>query len=240
MERELIINVAPHETRVAVIEDGRLVQVLVDRPESERLVGNIYLGKVSNVVPGIQSAFIDIGMEKAAFLSMSDIRSDFMRLANQCGEDDDAEGECNKNSRDLRIEKLFKTGQNVIVQVVKEPVSTKGARVTTHLSLAGRFLVLLAGMKFLGVSKKISERGERNRLRDIVKPLMVQNAGFILRTAALGASPEAVEADAKDLLEKWSNIQSDAAKKAAPSVLLAEHDMISAAVRDYFNESSLR
>jgi len=231
--------VAPHETRVAVIEDKRLAQVLVDRPESERLIGNIYLGKVSNVLPGIQSAFIDIGMEKAAFLSMSDIRSDIMRLTNQCDEED-AKGECAGNNRDHRIEKLFKTGQNVIVQVVKEAVSTKGARITTQLSLPGRFLVLLAGMRFLGVSKKISDKNERHRLREIMKPMLTSNTGFIIRTAASGASPEAIKADADDLLEKWNTIQKDASRKSAPAVLLAERDMVSAAVRDYFNESSLR
>ncbi len=239
MEREIIVNVAPHETRVAVIENHKLVQVLVERPESERLVGNIYLGKVSNVLAGIQSAFIDIGMERAAFLSASDIQSDYMRLAGECMGDDADSVKCGER-KEKRIEKLFKVNQSVIVQVVKEPIGTKGARVTTQISLAGRFLVLMAGEKFLGVSKKIPDRVERVRLREIVKKLTSADAGFIIRTASDGASESAIMADAKDLLDKWNAIKKDASRMKAPSLLLAERDMVSAAVRDYFNGDSLR
>src|SRR6186997_2826278 len=177
MKREILINANPRETRVAIIEDDQLVELLVDRPEARRMVGDIYVGRVDAVLPGIQAAFVDIGTEKSAFLHASDLV-----FGEDAGDDDDddeeSEGEDDAapegGSRRGRraeappIQDVLKKGQDLIVQISKEPISTKGPRVTAQVSLAGRFLVYMPHASRVGVSRKIGDRAERQRLRQMV------------------------------------------------------------------------
>jgi ribonuclease G len=168
MKREILINANPRETRVAIIEDDQLVELLVDRPEARRMVGDIYLGKVEAVLPGIQAAFVDIGTEKSAFLHASDLVFD------EDGEDDDEEEEAGdaedtptrgRRAKAPPIQDLLKRGQEILVQISKEPIGTKGARVTSHVSLPGRYAVYLPTVEHVGVSKRIGSARERARLR---------------------------------------------------------------------------
>jgi ribonuclease G len=171
MKREILINANPRETRVAILEDDQLVELLVDRPDARRMVGDIYLGKVEAVLPGIQAAFVNIGTEKSAFLHASDlVIADDEESDDENGEDDDANGDDDdeKSARRAKappIQEQLKRGQEIIAQISKEPISTKGPRVTAQISLAGRFLVYMPFASRVGVSRKIGDRAERQRLR---------------------------------------------------------------------------
>src|SRR5579872_4385071 len=177
MKREILINANPRETRVAILEDDQLVELLIDRPDARRMVGDIYLGKVEAVLPGIQAAFVDIGTEKSAFLHASDLVYDEDALAQAEGEDegeqapaeDDDSDDESKRPKAPPIQDSVKRGQQIIVQVSKEPISTKGPRVTAQISLAGRFLVYMPDASRVGISRKIGDRAERHRLRDMVR-----------------------------------------------------------------------
>src|SRR5215467_4112095 len=187
MKRELLINATPKETRVAILEDDELVELLVDRPDARRMVGDIYFGRVEAVLPGIQAAFVDIGTEKSAFLHASDLvfpEDD----ADRDDDDEDAEDDARDEKDDARgrrskappIQDLLKRGQDIVVQVSKEPISTKGPRVTAQISLAGRFLVYMPFAARVGVSRKIGERAERQRLRKQMQKLLPDNSGGII------------------------------------------------------------
>jgi len=191
MSVEILMNVTPHETRVAVVENGVLQEVVVERERRRGLVGNIYRGKVSRVLPGIQAAFVDIGLERAAFLQASDI----------------AQSQ-SENSQTDNIAQLLHDGQELLVQVVKDPLGTKGARLTTHITMPSRFLVFTPNVFHAGISLKIEDDLERQRLRDVMSVLMQDAAGgYIARTAAEGASIEALKADTGFLNKLWASIQ---------------------------------
>jgi ribonuclease G len=180
LKREILISATTQETRVAILEDDTLVELMVDRPDNERIVGDIYLGQIQAVLPGIQAAFVDIGMEKAAFLHASDVSPD-------SGLDDEDDEEEDQEARDRRkyqpIQDMIQKGEKTLVQVSKEPISTKGPRVTTHISLPGRFLVYMPGSRHIGVSRKIGEREERTRLRQMAKEVVPEGeGGVIIRT----------------------------------------------------------
>src|SRR5689334_23558949 len=182
MKRELLINATPKETRVAILEDDELVELLVDRPEARRMVGDIYLGRVEAVLPGIQAAFVDIGTEKSAFLHASDLVFPEDEPDGESDDDDeDDEGETNTSRRRRAkappIQDVLKRGQDLIVQVSKEPISTKGPRVTAQVSLAGRFLVYMPSADRVGVSRKIGDREARKRLRGQVEEVLPKNSG---------------------------------------------------------------
>ncbi len=201
MSEEILVNVTPPETRVALIENGVVQEIVIERTACRGLVGNIYRGRVSRVLPGIQAAFIDIGLDRAAFLHVNEIAPS------------DAEG------RQLSIDELVREGDRVAVQVVKDPLGSKGARLTTNLSIPSRYLVFMPGVETIGVSQKIEDDRERQRLRQVLSDLSRQigGGGFIARTAAEGASAEALEADLKFLSRLWSSIQErlDAASEVA-------------------------
>jgi ribonuclease G len=174
MKREILINATPRETRIAILEDAKLVELLVDRPENRRMVGDIYLGRVDAVLPGIQAAFVDIGTEKSAFLHSSDLVRQSADEAEDEDEDDDADEPTEKkngngsngNGRRAKaplIQEALKRGQEILVQVSKEPISTKGPRVTAQISLSGRFLVYIPDSSKVGVSRKIGSSAERAR-----------------------------------------------------------------------------
>jgi ribonuclease G len=208
MSKEILINVTPQETRVAILENGVLQELYIERIKRKGLVGNIYVGKVVRVLPGMDAAFIDIGLERAAFLHASDIEPVF-----------DEETEAALPSRS--ISQLMHEGKKVLVQVVKDPMGTKGARLTTNITIPSRYLVLLPNAETIGVSSKIEDEDTRRRLKDM---LMVHNdligeAGYILRTAAEQATPDSLRRDIKFLNKLWLSIE-DQKKNAAPGTVV--------------------
>ena len=204
MSEEILINVTPRETRVALVENGVLQEVFIERASRLGLVGNIYKGKVSRVLPGMQAAFVDVGLERTAFLHASDILD---RRTLERGE----------NTASVKpsdnIHELLYQGQELLVQVVKDPLGTKGARLTTHLSIAARFLVFMPGQDHLGISQKIESDGERQRLREAVIRLAEEfgQGGYIVRTVAEGVSEQELRADMEFLHKLWAAIQERAA-----------------------------
>jgi ribonuclease G len=219
MSEEILINVTPPETRVAVIENGVLQEIMIERTAKRGLVGNIYKGKVCRVLPGMQAAFVDAGLERAAFLHASDIHI----------------GDSQKSDQ---IADLVREGGEVIVQVVKDPLGTKGARLTTNISIPSRYMVFMPNVNNVGVSQKIEDELERARLRDVLTGYAEANeinAGFIARTAAEGVSEDALQTDMRFLLRLWTSIQERAA--AAPSRELVHEDLPLAlrALRDLIN-----
>ncbi|MEJ2180726.1 MAG: ribonuclease E/G, partial [Gammaproteobacteria bacterium] len=188
MSEEILINVTPRETRVAMVENGVLTEVFIERASRLGLVGNIYKGKVSRVLPGMQAAFIDIGLERTAFLHASDI----LQADNNNGNNN---GNGGKTTED--ISKLLYQGQTVAVQVVKDPLGSKGARLTTQLSIAARYMVLMPEIEHVGISQKIETEEERQRLKDLVSKHAeeFQPSGYIVRTVAEGVSDAEIAAD---------------------------------------------
>ncbi|MYA78509.1 MAG: S1 RNA-binding domain-containing protein, partial [Gemmatimonadetes bacterium] len=171
MRKDIIVETATHETRIAMLEDNHLVELLVERPEHERVVGNICKGVVTAVIPSIQAAFVDIGLDKAAFLQASDVTSG----ADWIDFDDDDEkqdsGSGRSRDREYQIQEMVKEGQEIVVQITKESIGTKGPRVTSQISLPGRFLVLVPHANYVGVSRRIDDRSEKRRLRDLARKL---------------------------------------------------------------------
>ncbi|MDR3038634.1 MAG: Rne/Rng family ribonuclease [Candidatus Adiutrix sp.] len=249
MSSELIINYRPHETRVALLENGTLVEFQVERgAQGAGLLGNIYLGRVIRVLPGMQAAFVDIGLDKAAFLYVDDVcaeaAADFeKRLGRVPSEEEGGErGAAGPEPKDGRaeasppIETLLAEGQDILVQISKEPIGQKGARVTTHISLPSRRLVLMPTMTHLGVSRRIEDEEERRRLKEVLETLG-HDQGFIARTAAEGTGGIEIQAEAKFLLQLWRRILEDAEKAAAPARVHQELDATLKAVRDNFTEN---
>jgi ribonuclease G len=242
MKREILINGSPRETRVAIIEDDQLVELLVDRPEARRMVGDIYLGRVDAVLPGIQAAFVDIGTEKSAFLHASDLVFDEGdEDADEDESEDDDAGDAESSGRGRRakappIQDLLKRGQEVLVQVSKEPISTKGPRVTAQISLAGRFLVYMPFASRVGVSRKIGERAERHRLRDMVKGVLPEDSGgVIVRTVGEDATQETFDRELQSLITQWKRIKRKTHFVRAPALVHRETSLTRGIIRDLFS-----
>ena len=233
MKREILINAGPRETRVAILEDDRLVEVLHDRPDIRRTVGNIYLGKVEAVLPGMQAAFVDIGTGKSAFLHASD-------LIEPDEDDEDENGRPRRNGRRLpNIQDHMKRGESLLVQVTKEPIGTKGPRVTRQISLAGRFLVYMPYASKIGVSRKIGAREERQRLREMVGGLLPKDSGgVIVRTVAEDLTDKKVKVELKSLLDQWKKIKRKAhfVRLKAPAPVYRETSLTSGIIRDVFSD----
>jgi ribonuclease G len=249
MVKEIIINSSTTQTRVAITEDGSLVDFFVDYPENRRMVGDIYLGKVARVLPGIRAAFIDIGMKHDAFLHFSDIGDRTQQLQEMIGEDsEDVEEEEENNgfvkthtaktaeskTNQTFIPKLRK-GQEILIQITKEPVNNKGVRVTTSVSLPGRFCVLLPYDNKIGISKKIYDFKERKRLRFIARQIIPQNYGLIIRTVAQGQTEESLKDDLNLLMKTWEEIESSAKSEAPPSLIYQDLTTTVSVMRDLFN-----
>jgi len=213
MSEEILINVTPRETRVAIVENGVLNEIFIERVSRRGIVGNIYLGRVSRVLPGMQAAFVDINLERTAFLHASDI------VPRQAGNGNGGE----KPDVVEDIQKLVHQGQDVLVQVVKDPLGTKGARLTTHLSVAARFLVFMPGEVHIGVSQKIEGEEERQRLRDLVTGLSEEfgQGGYIVRTVAEGVNEQELRSDMEFLHKLWTELQ-ERAKHSEPGTLIHE------------------
>ncbi|MGH7659031.1 MAG: ribonuclease E/G, partial [Gemmatimonadales bacterium] len=289
MKREILINGGQRETRVAILEDDRLVELLVDRQDHSRIVGNIYKGKVEAVIPGIQAAFVDIGLEKSAFLHASDLlepdedddldepdagtaaeapsevapespedgqeetrlrrgRRSRRRSRGRVGSDKPREKEevekpangasrSNGSRRQLpNIQDVLKKGQTLLVQVTKEPISTKGCRVTAQISLAGRFLVYMPGASRVGISRKIENREQRSRLREMVSGMMNGNSGgLIVRTVAEGVTETHFKREIDSLLNIWKKITRKDRFARTPSLVHRETSLIRGLIRDVFS-----
>ena len=222
-----MINITPRETRVAMVENGVLNEIFIERASKRGLVGNIYLGKVSRVLPGMQAAFIDINLERTAFLHASDIMPRNQDISN--GDD--------KADTPEDIQKLVRQGQDLLVQVVKDPLGTKGARLTTHLSIAARFLVFMPGEDHVGVSQKIEGEEERQRLRDLLSSLAEEfgQGGYIVRTVAEGVTEQELRMDMEFLHKSWLEIQERS--KVSGSGFLVHEDLTLAmrTMRDQVN-----
>jgi ribonuclease G len=228
-----LISGTPRETRVAILEDDRLVELLIDRPEMRRSVGNIYRGKVEAVLPGIQAAFVDIGLEKSAFLHASDL----IEPDEDDEDDEDEGGRGGRRAKLPNIQDQVKRGETILVQVTKEPISTKGPRVTTQISLPGRFLVYLPYASKIGVSRKIASREERARLREIVgKHLPKDAGGVIVRTVAEDVTDDQIRREMKSLLALWKKIKRKATFVRPPALVQREASLTSGIIRDLFSE----
>jgi ribonuclease G len=218
-KRELLISVDVGEQRVAVVEDDKVAEAYLERPERRSIAGNIYKGTVDNVLPGMEAAFIEIGLEKNGFLYVDEVIAP----------------ELEGKSRGRKIQDLLSRGQEVMVQAVKDPMKSKGARLTTEISLPGRFVVFVPHGEGLGVSRRL-EDDERIRLRDILKRLDVKKGGVIIRTAAEGASPEDIERDLVFLQRLWKTIETRAKSAKAPALVYQEAELPLRVVRDLFTD----
>ena len=252
MIKEIIINSSTTQTRVAITEDGNLVDFFVDYPENRRMVGDIYLGKVARVLPGIKAAFIDIGMKHDAFLHFSDIGARTQQFQDMLGEDSDldddddddlAPKEDSNNAPRKEppkeypehnvIPKLHK-GQEILIQITKEPVNNKGVRVTSSVSIPGRFCVLLPFDNKVGVSKKISDYKERRRLRHIARGILPKNFGLIIRTVARNQDEDLLKDDLQNLVNTWEQIQTTIKSETPPSLIYQDLNTTSSVIRDLF------
>ncbi|GKX56490.1 ribonuclease G [Leminorella grimontii] len=227
MTAELLVNVTPSETRVAFIEGGILQEVHIDRESKRGIVGNIYKGRVSRVLPGMQAAFIDIGLDKAAFLHASDIMPHTECIA-------DTE---QKQFHVRDITELVRQGQDLVVQVVKDPLGTKGARLTTDITLPSRYLVFMPGAAHVGVSQRIDSEEERERLKGIVAEYCDEHGGFIIRTAAEGVGSEELAQDAAFLKRLWNKIMERKSRSGTKNMLYGELALTQRVLRDFVGES---
>ncbi|MCH1546729.1 MAG: Rne/Rng family ribonuclease [Candidatus Marinimicrobia bacterium] len=225
MKKEIYISKGVGETRIAVTENGKLAELHVDKQSQERTVGNVYKGIVENVIPGMQAAFVNIGQGANAFLPFSEI-SDSELIAEK--------NEKTKHSKEIDV--LLQPGQEIIVQVIKEPFDKKGARVTTELSIAGRFIVLIPKSKYIGVSKKMRDKFERRRLKKIALSIKKPGLGMILRTVAEGKTDAQIENDYKNLTGKYNDLLNKAEKNKAPALIHDDLKVTSNVLRDLISE----
>ncbi|MFA5974987.1 MAG: Rne/Rng family ribonuclease [Elusimicrobiota bacterium] len=219
-KKEILVNCSPEETRVAVLENDDLIELLIERSESEKIVGNVYKGRVENVLPGISSAFVNIGLEKNAYLYVSDVLP------------------TGKNAPSSQIEKMISRNDIVMLQVAKEAIGTKGVKVTMDISLPGRFLVYMPIAEHLGVSKNIEDRKERDRLRSIVESCAPEKGGVIIRTEAEGADEQALRREMAYLIRLWENISRRYESSPIPSLIHRDLGLVFQTVRDVFTEST--
>ncbi len=238
--KEIIINMTSQEIRVATLEDGDLVDFLVEREQSRRLVGDVYLGKVNAILPGIQAAFVDIGYEKAGFLHASDLSGSMDRFKDfdmvetprrrgRRGDNRDRRGD--KDGRPP-IERVLKKGQEVLVQVTKEAIGTKGPRLSAQVSLPGRFVVYVPNYDYLGVSRKIESRQERARLKNLISRGKPANSAIIARTVCAGVAPKQIVSDMNYLHKLWLELKTQSEKVTAPHLIHEEVELLVGMVRD--------
>lgn len=235
MKKEIVVNVGEHETRIALVENDKLVELHIERSEDERMVGDIYKGKITTVLPGMQAAFVDIGMKKAAFLHASDISTatDSTRRYELDDEDDNGMEVVRKRKFES-IEQILSKGQEILVQVIKEPIMSKGSRVTSDISLPGRFSVLSPQANYIRVSKRIIDPAERKRLRKLVYDVKPEGVGIIVRTEGVGRTEKEFKSDIKRLLKIWGEMKRTIEKRSAPVLLRKEEPMTSSVIRDVF------
>src|SRR6478672_2955532 len=233
MTKEMIISSNGHETMVAILEDDLVAEIFVERERQRGVVGNVYKGRVPKVLPGMQSSFIDLGLERDGFLYVADVLAPVEDL-----ESGDAEAQPSDKPQP-KIEDLLHEGQEILVQVVKEPLGTKGARLTSHVTIAGRFLVFMPTVDHVGVSRKIESREERARLRGIVKQFREQHGfigGVIIRTAAAGRSEADIVSDLAYFHEIWTSVRQKMESRRPPAVLFQEQSLVTKLLRDMLTD----
>jgi ribonuclease G len=240
----LVINADGPETRVALVEDGLLAELYIERKQERGIAGNIYKGRVDRVLPGMQAAFVNIGLEKSAYLHVSDVRGtpdDLRRLVSAgegrgrgAAQDDDEDNEPAGPPGGARIEDLLREGQEIVVQVTKEPISTKGARTTRYVSLPGRHLVFMPTVEHVGISRRISSDKERRRLREIIDQMRPPGTGFIVRTVAENVPEKDLRADMDFLIKLWNEIVRRTGNSRCPALIYNDLDLLLRTVRDMF------
>ncbi len=244
MAVEILINAAKEETRVAFLENQAIMELHLERKKDLGIVGNIYKGKVANVLPGMQAAFVDIGIGKSAFLYVAEVATsmeEYAPLMEEEGLEEESSAADEKGIEDRRqgytsIEDLLQEGQELLIQVTKEPLGTKGARVTTYITLPGRYLVFMPTIEHVGISRRIEDAAERKRLRDIVMKAKGPGRGYIVRTASEGRSEEELTSDMEFLVRLWENIQKKKERAPVPSLIHADLDLTLRTVRDLFTD----
>ncbi len=256
LKREIVVNIEKLETRVAVLENGKLEEYMVEHPEEERLVGSVFRGIVQNLEDDLQAAFVNIGLKKNAFLHYWDMTPDAEAFLDEDEDEDEDDrggkgGKAAKNGKakggkqkrrnnrltNEQIHEMFKPGTPITVQVTKDPISTKGPRITANLSIPGRYLVMMPGAATRGVSKKISDDAERKRLKKILDRLPIPaDVGVIARTAASGAAPKAIARDLRNLLEEYNELQHNVKTRTAPCCVFQEPGLVERVVRDWLTE----
>ncbi len=247
---ELVINVTAQETRIALIENDVLTEFYLERSRDRGIMGNIYKGRVIRVLPGMQAAFVDIGLEKASFLYVTDVKDHYDRFEEMISDNGAEDGDDAQQNilapplaapRESRIEDgpqiqdLLHDGQEISVQVSKEPLGTKGARITSHISLPGRYLVYMPMVDHVGISRRIEDPEERARLKDLVERIKPQGSGFIVRTISEGVGEEKLLPDMEYLVNLWTEICRKRDRTTAPALLHKELDMVLRTVRDVFD-----
>src|SRR3954451_20463662 len=237
----LVINADGPETRVALVQDGYLGELYIERKRERGIAGNIYKGRVERVLPGMQAAFVNIGLEKSAYLHVSDVRGtpdDLTRLfageSSRSDEEDDEAADAARAHGGARIEDLLKEGQEIVVQVTKEPISTKGARTTRYISLPGRHLVFMPTVDHVGISRRIGSDRERKRLREIVDSMRPPGSGFIVRTVAETVPEKDLRADMAFLIKLWNEVVGKIGNARVPSLIYNDLDLLLRTVRDLF------
>jgi ribonuclease G len=245
---EILINASAGETRVALLEQGSFSELHIEREGERSVTGAVALGRVTRVLPGMQAAFVDIGLEKAAFLYVGDYLDESGQLSQEAAADDDDEaprprrqrGRNGNGRQPPKIDTLLREGQEIVVQVAKDPIGTKGARITSHVSIAGRHLVLTPWSQRVGVSRRIDSDRERRRLRDVVSRVRPADLGFIIRTAGEAAHDADIEADVKYLTSVWDEIQIRKEEVSAPALLYSELSLPLRVIRDMANSKTRR
>ncbi|MCK4716746.1 MAG: ribonuclease E/G, partial [Candidatus Marinimicrobia bacterium] len=236
MEKQILISETSKETRIAILEDKDLVEFFVEKPERTRMLGNIYKGKVENVVDAIQASFIDIGYHINAFLPFSEMddSATVTSIIGSIDRDEDDAGSARPGRRKPQKERrtLLKTGREILVQVIKESFAQKGPRVTTDISIPGRFLVLVPNADYIGISKKIYKRAEKNRLRKIAQELKPDKFGLIIRTVAEGQTKKVLKNDLENLMEKWAELEASVKVDPAPVCVYRDMEITSTIIRD--------
>lgn len=240
MQRRILISADDYEVRIAVIENNKLAEYFFERKEEQRIVGNIYKGIVTSITPGIDAAFIDIGLPRNAFLYVYDLLPqvhdyDYLEDENLYEEEEESKT-LEIDASPVTIRDLLKEGQTILVQLYKEPIGAKGSRVTSNISLPGRYIVLLPNTKHLGVSRRIEDESERERLKTVVSGLLPDNMGAIIRTAGRDASEEKFQQDLEFLQNEWKRILESSEKNAAPSLIHQNPSMVFLLIQDLIGD----
>jgi len=246
MYTDILINATPYENRIALVENGNLTEIHLERPAEKGLVGNIYSGRVVRVLPGMQAAFVDIGLERTGFLYVDDVHTSMSELESRISSDEspckqfalksNEPDESDHSAARPNIDELLKEGQDILVQISKEPIGSKGARLTCHITLPCRNLVFMPLTDHIGISRKIQDEQIRENLREKIEKLRPQGTGFIVRTVAENITSAELEADMEFLLLLWDEIMSTAARSSVPNLMHKDLDMVLRSVRDLFTD----
>src|SRR5919197_3985423 len=245
MKKKMIVSSNGHETMVAILEDDLVAEVFVERERQRGVVGNVYKGRVSKVLPGMQSSFIDIGLERDGFLYVTDVIDTIEEFDRLDADDGDSRGNGQRDRGERgdrpqqKIEELLREGQEILVQVVKEPLGTKGARLTSHVTMPGRFLVFMPTVDHVGVSRKIESRDKRARLRGIVRRFREEHGftgGVIIRTAAGSRSEQDIINDLSYFHQIWTEVRQKMETRRPPAVLFQEQSLVTKLLRDLLTD----